>query len=137
MGHSPRREQLAQQERRGKGTMRDLEDAAVFFATAIGSKLEEEFGKIRNEIERLREETFRERPSAAPEDRYLNQSQAAKLLGCSTGFIRKQRKAGNFPEPTRLGARDLRWSQTALLAWAESQRPAAATARDASRIDTT
>ena len=121
----------------GIRTITELDRAASYFAAAVGEAIERELDKLRREIEQLKEgREEAARPSDKDDDRYLNQRQAAKLLGCSTGYLRKLCSEGRFPEPTRLSPRDLRWSRKELLEWVEARRPKAQSP-DASRNATT
>lgn len=54
-------------------------------------------------------------------ERLLNQNQAAAFLGCSREYIRLKRREGDFPEPLKLSARDLRWPVSVLEEWAQDQ----------------
>ena len=117
--------------------MTELEHAARYLVAAVNDEISREMAKVWHEIDRLKTATAEQgAPAKEPEERYFNQRQAAKLLGCSTGFIRKQCAEGNFPKPTRLSTRELRWSRSELLEWAEAQRPEDQTP-EASRNETT
>lgn len=92
---------------------------------------------IRREVRELRQEVATlkvqddqpvevcQESEAERSERFLNQTQAAKFLGCSREFIRLKRREGSFPVPVRLSSRDLRWPQSELEKWARDQMPEA------------
>lgn len=104
--------------------MTELEHATRYFLAAIADQVDRAVAvRVREELEQIKaQEGSPERPPETKE-RYLNQRQAAEYLGCSVSFIRKQRRAGTFPEPTRLSPRDLRWARSELQAWAAAREP--------------
>ena len=73
---------------------------------------------LRREVGALKEKL----ESDAVEERFLNQKQAAEFLGYSASYIRRLWREGKFPEPTRMSAKDLRWSQVTLTRWAASRK---------------
>ena len=99
----------------------EVERAARYFGEALVGDLRRQVDHLRRQVEAMRREgrADGERREAGPA--YLNQRQAAEFLGYSVEFIRRQRRAGTFPEPIRLGLRDLRWSETTLRTWAEGR----------------
>ena len=103
--------------------MTELEHAARYLVAAVNDEISREMAKMWGEIERRFEE---HQPKATQKrdqkERFLNQRQAAEFLGCSVSFIRKQRLAGDFPQPTKINSRNLRWAESELRAWAESNR---------------
>ena len=94
----------------------EVERAARYFGEALVGDLRRRVDHLQRKIEALERDGSRPEPGEG--GAYLNQRQAADFLGCSTEFIRRQRRAGRFPEPLRLGRRDLRWSQETLREWA-------------------
>lgn len=90
-----------------------------------------EMRELRQEVETLRLQgdqaiEVSEEKDNGQQERYLNQTQAAELLGCSREFIRLKRRDGSFPDPVRLSSRGLRWPQSELERWARDQAPEAA-----------
>ena len=100
--------------------MSGFERAVEYFAESLQRDTERKVEALRAELAELRAvlnsaPRGRSEPAAA----YLNQREAAEFLGCSSETIRRRRLDGDFPEPVRLGSRNLRWSRADLERWAE------------------
>ena len=54
-------------------------------------------------------------------DRLLRVAEVIELTGLSRVTIHRLRHAGTFPEPLRVGPRAVRWRESELRAWMESQ----------------
>jgi predicted DNA-binding transcriptional regulator AlpA len=103
----------------------DLDTAIEVLGAFITSGIRDEVDWLRREVEALKEQVADVPKATAPKpdkERFLNQREAAEFLGCSTGFIRKQALAGEFPEPVKLSSRDLRWARSDLIQWAVARR---------------
>lgn len=57
---------------------------------------------------------------------WLDKRALAALLGISTRSVDRLRDAGRLPAPVKLSERMLRWSRSAIVAWAESEAAAVA-----------
>ncbi len=55
----------------------------------------------------------------------LDVAAVAQLLGVSVRHVWRMSDADQFPRPVALGAKLKRWSRAVVLAWIESQTPAA------------
>ena len=104
-------------------TARDLEHAARAFFNLLSADIRAELQRLRDEVRSLRDLRVEvvTRPDPPKADQYLNQREAAEYLGCSQEFLRLKRREGDFPEPVKLSARDLRWSRAALEEWIQRQ----------------
>lgn len=89
-------------------------------------ELRQEVATLKAQKEQAAEVRQEEVRVSAKQERMLNQTQAAKFLGCSREFIRRKRREGSFPEPIRISTRGLRWPQSELERWARAQDPEAA-----------
>lgn len=47
----------------------------------------------------------------------LSVREVAELLGCSTSFVWKMRRRGQFPQPQRIGVKFTRWRRIDVEAW--------------------
>lgn len=52
-------------------------------------------------------------------ERLLSMAEVAKICGLSKVTLWRMRKEGRFPAPLELGAKTLRWRESAVLAWIE------------------
>ena len=55
-----------------------------------------------------------------PRDRYLHEREAARLLGVTHRTLQKWRQRDSGPPYVRLTARCIRYSESAVIAWADS-----------------
>lgn len=100
---------------------RELDEAIEVLGAFITSGLRDEIEALRREVETLRDLVDSNEPDDS-EGGYLNQRQAAEFLGCSKSYIRNQRRMGDFPEPIKLGANNLRWGRATLSRWYEGKK---------------
>ncbi|WP_411887710.1 helix-turn-helix transcriptional regulator [Hydrocarboniphaga effusa] len=57
------------------------------------------------------------------QDRIISEKEICASIGVCRGTLNNWRKAGTFPNPVRIGARNIGWRQSAFTDWMQS-RPA-------------
>ena len=58
------------------------------------------------------------------EDRLLRRAEVQRRCGLARSSIYRLMRAGEFPEPLKVGVRGVRWSEAEITAWVETRKRA-------------
>ena len=131
LGHSSNHDSLPEEGKSGEVAMNEVENVVQALFETMTVEMRRDFRVLEERVAALegKDGGSPAEPQKAKKERkerLLNQNQAAAFLGCSREYIRLKRREGDFPEPLRLSARDLRWPVSVLETWARDQELAAA-----------